>query len=505
MATQSKTKTTTEFGDFQTPSELALAATRLLRDLGVKPRSILEPTCGKGAFVLAAANIFPESELVMGVEINPEYAAEAASRLRGIESDRQRVIKTGDFFAMDWKSILGSKQGPWLILGNPPWVTSSSLSAIGSKNVPAKSNLHNHSGIEAVTGKSNFDISESMLLQYLDWLQGTGVIAVLCKTAVARKVLSQIWKRGIGSHNRIYKIDALTQFGAAVDACLFVAQLDPDAFQQTCPIFSSLEDREPSGNLSFCRRHLVSNVAAASGLEALWGPEEQYSWRSGIKHDCSRVMELFRTAKGYENGFGEAVEIEEEFLFPMLKGSDIGNERIEPRGKMVVPQKAIGQETAQIESFAPLTWEYLLRHDALLEKRGSTIYKNKAKFSIFGVGSYTFAPWKVAICGLYKKLRFVPVGPVDGRPVVFDDTVSFLPCDSEEEARFLVKLLHSEDAQIFLNSMIHWSDKRPVTVDVLKRLSLRKLAKALGCEAEFDTFTLSNDNAKESPLLLFAS
>ncbi len=58
---QRKTKAVTEFGDFQTPPALAIAATQLLGRLGIQPRSILEPTCGQGAFLTAAAAGFPEA------------------------------------------------------------------------------------------------------------------------------------------------------------------------------------------------------------------------------------------------------------------------------------------------------------------------------------------------------------------------------------------------------------------------------------------------------------
>jgi len=505
MAAPSKTKAIMEFGDFQTPFNLALAVTRLLRDLGVRPSAILEPTCGRGAFLTAAAMTFPEAQLFMGFEINPVYAQQAMERLVEINSAGDRLVHTGNFFEVDWKNVISSNAGPWLILGNPPWVTSSSLGAIGSQNIPAKSNIRGHSGIEAVTGKSNFDISEWMLLQYLDWLKGLGSIAVLCKTSVARKVLSQLWKREIGCITSIYKIDALEEFGAAVDACLFVAQLLPHAGSRKCLIFDSPAERVPSGSLGMWNGYLISDMDDVGHLEALWGPEAEYSWRSGVKHDCSRVMELSRTPQGYENGLGEIVDIEEEFLFPILKGSDIGNERTEPRGAMIVTQKAVGEETSMLEVAAPRTWNYLLRHQGLLSKRGSIVYRNNPRFSVFGVGPYTFASWKLAICGLYKNLRFVPVGPVGGKPTVFDDTVSFLACNSEAEARFLADLMHSDEAQEFLNSMIYWADKRPITVDILKRLSLRKLARVLEREKEFDCFSASNSNAKEPARLLFAS
>jgi hypothetical protein len=199
-------------------------------------------------------------------------------------------------------------------------------------------------------------------------------------------------------------------------------------------------------------------------------------------------MELTTTPQGYQNGLGERIALEDTLLFPMLKSSDIGNGRIHPRGAMVVTQQRVGQDTGSIRTTAPETWTYLTRHAALLDRRGSTIYKNKPAFSVFGVGPYSFTPWKVAISGFYKKLRFVKIGPVNGRPVVFDDTIYFLPCGSDEEACFIAALLGSAPAQEFLQSMIHWDEKRPITADILKRLSLRKLAVLLGWEQDYVRF-----------------
>src|SRR5579862_6254167 len=68
-----KTAKITEFGDFQTPEVLALAATRLLHSLGIRPRCVLEPTCGRGAFLGAAATTFPDAERLIGVEINSHH------------------------------------------------------------------------------------------------------------------------------------------------------------------------------------------------------------------------------------------------------------------------------------------------------------------------------------------------------------------------------------------------------------------------------------------------
>ena len=69
-AKQRKTRAVAEFGDFQTPPELASAATQVLRSLRLRPRSILEPTCGQGTFVTAAADSFPQAKAILGIDIN---------------------------------------------------------------------------------------------------------------------------------------------------------------------------------------------------------------------------------------------------------------------------------------------------------------------------------------------------------------------------------------------------------------------------------------------------
>jgi hypothetical protein len=77
-----------------------------------------------------------------------------------------------------------------LVLGNFPWVTNSQQGTIGSDNLPKKNNFQSHIGLDALTGKSNFDISEWMLIHAMQWLQNRdATLAMLCKTSVARKLL----------------------------------------------------------------------------------------------------------------------------------------------------------------------------------------------------------------------------------------------------------------------------------------------------------------------------
>ena len=52
-----------EFGDFQTPVTLAREVCALLVRQEVEADLVVEPTCGVGAFFVAAAGIFPKARL----------------------------------------------------------------------------------------------------------------------------------------------------------------------------------------------------------------------------------------------------------------------------------------------------------------------------------------------------------------------------------------------------------------------------------------------------------
>lgn len=140
----------------------------------------------------------------------------------------------------------------------------------------------------------------------------------------------------------------------------------------------------------------------------------------------------------------------------------------------------VGDDTKIIRHLAPKTWKYLEEHSELLDGRASSIYRNRPRFSVFGVGEYSFSPWKVAISGFYSNLHFAAIGDGGGKPMVFDDTCYFVACHNEEEAKFVASLLNSPVTREFFSAFIFWDVKRPVTTDVLQRLNLLALAREIG-------------------------
>jgi hypothetical protein len=473
-----ESKRRVEYGDFQTPLELADAVCRVLQS--ERPKTLIEPTCGMGAFLTAALGRFPHLGRALGFDINPRYVASARRAASGISSKAECRVRVGDFFQIDWSSVLADCAEPLLIVGNPPWVTNAALGVLGSGNLPQKQNLPGRSGLEGLTGKSNFDLSEWMIYRLLEGVAGRrATLAMLCKTAVARRVLARVWEAQLPLQScEIRAIDAVRHFEARVDACLLICRSgsSPTAVAD-CRVFDSLESRQSTQTFGWRDGRLVADVAAYERVKHLLGGQTR--WRSGIKHDCAAIFELQKQGDELMNGLGERVAVERTLLYPLLKSSQVACGKVASTTRqMLVPQRRVGEETDSIARRAPQTWQYLLQHAERIDRRASRIYREQPRFSIFGVGPYTFSPWKVLVSGFYKTPKFVAVGPVRSRPVVCDDTCYFLPCAQASEARKLANLLNGALARKFFSALVFPDAKRPFTAEILGSLNLVALRDA---------------------------
>ncbi len=465
-----------EFGDFQTPVSLANDVVDFVKQISTSPSVVLEPTCGSGSFLKAGINHFGNTPKYYGFDVNNQYVDELRQSLE-LNKTIDISLEETDFFEKDWGSFFRAENGDILVIGNPPWITNSTLGSLGSENLPNKSNFQKLSGLAAKTGKANFDIAEWMLITLIESINShKACLAMLCKTVTARKVLKYLWLCNSNINNSsIHLIDAKKHFNASVDACLFLTHIEQGKKEQIAYIYSDLSFQQKISCFGIYENELVANIDDYHELRELDGIG-YYKWRSGIKHDASKVMEFsFKDGK-FINGFGHDVEIEPDYVYPLLKSSDLANKRLNPKKFVLITQKHMSDSTDMIQDTAPKTWRYLESHSSVLDNRKSIIYKKRSRFSIFGIGDYSFSKWKVAISGLYKNINFSVVSNIEGKPIMVDDTCYFISCDSQEEAEFICKLLNSDISQKFLYSLIFLDAKRPVNIDILKRVDLKKIA-----------------------------
>lgn len=476
-----------EYGDFQTNCDLANKVTLQLASKNISPEIVIEPTCGKGNFIIASLRNFKNIKNVFGVEIYKPYVWETKFSivdffLSNPDSNKPEIsIVHCNVFDFDFKAIAKKHStNDVLVIGNPPWVTNSKLGSLNSTNLPKKTNFKNHSGLDAMTGKGNFDIAEFITLTMIETFQNMkGNLLLLVKNSVIKNIVfDQNKNRYKILAIEKYCIDSKKEFNVSVEAALFYCKLNSlPTFD--CTEFDFYNNQKSQLKFGWLNDKFVSNIDTYIHTKEIDG-ECPFVWRQGLKHDCSTVMELDRVNGHYVNGLNEEVKLEDGLVYGILKSSDLKNTVINQTRKFtIVTQKKVGQETKYIKTQYPKTYQYLTEHQANFDARKSSIYNNKPLFSIFGIGDYSFKPFKVAISGLYKTFHFTLILPQDNKPVMLDDTCYLIGFDKIEFAVYALILLNSNTTVQFLQSVTFPDAKRTFTKDVLMRIDLLELAKQI--------------------------
>ena len=476
-----------EYGDFQTNLDLANKVAFHLTTKNVSPEIIIEPTCGKGNFIVASLKHFSNIKKVFGIEIYKPYVWESKFNiidfyLSNPREDKPEIsIIHSSVFDFDFKTIAKENNTKEiLIIGNPPWITNSKLGSLNSSNLPKKTNFKNHNGLDAMTGKGNFDIAEYITLMMIETFQHQKAnIALLVKNTVIKNIVFyQFSKKYRISEIEKYCIDSKKEFNVSVEASLFYCKINSNPSFK-CAEFDFYNNSKAKLNFGWLSDKFVSNIDTYSNTEQIDG-KCPFEWRQGIKHDCSSIMELDKVNGHFVNGLKEEIKLESDLVYGILKSSDLKNTVIkETRKHTIVTQKKVGQETNYIKYDFPKTFQYLSEHQDAFNARKSSIYNNKPPFSIFGVGDYSFKPYKVAISGLYKTFHFTLVLPQNGKPVMLDDTCYMLGFDRLEFAVYSLILLNFETTMQFLQSITFADAKRTFTKEVLMRIDLLELAQTI--------------------------
>ena len=451
-------------GDFQTPVDLARQIWATLDAASYD--LIIEPTFGLGSF-LATLPLAYRAD-VMGWEIEPEHWAAT----RAAMPERFR-LHCSDIFAATLSDLGMPNDSQLLVIGNPPWVTNAEQGTLGGRNTGVKKNLKALAGLDALTGKANYDTAEAILLHLIGLVRPLRVtdFALLVKASVVRNLLTFLGQESWIGDFEFHRIDTQHYFGAAVDAGLLKFRLGGSISRWgSCPIFAGIAGplvRE----ISIVDRRLIYDAAAyrrTASLEA--HGVAHYEWRQGVKHDLRDLFELRETEQGLWNRLGEQVCVEDATLYQLHKGSDIFHGR---PARFAVPlyQRDLKDTLDDLEVRFPLLWQYLQRHSVSFAARRSRIYRARHQFALFGIGEYTYRRYKVAIGALYDEPQFRLLAPTLRIPVT-DDTCYFLATDDHTEAIYLHTLLALDCVREFLLSISAAGEKRRFTKEVLSRLKL---------------------------------
>jgi hypothetical protein len=470
-----------DLGDFQTPPDLAARVLDLLGPIGSRWTRALEPTCGRGNFLAAMLDRPDPPRELIGIERQAEHLAEA-QRACARDGGPRVVLTEADLFTVDLaRDLPWTDDGPLLVVGNPPWVTAAELGSLESLNQAPRLQGDRRPGLDALTGSSNFDLAEAIWIKLLTELAPQcPTIALLCKRSVARKILTQVElpHRARIKDASIHRVDARRWFGVQVDACLLRVDVGLTDGPVRVALHGGLDAGASVRRVERDGDRLIADSEAWSRSKFAAGGSP-LTWRQGIKHDSAKVMELAEAGDRWVNGLGEDVDIEPAHQLPLWKSTDLFHGVAgRPRRSLVLSQTRLGEDTEAHKLSSPKLWAYLDGHTEAFDRRKSSIYRGRPRFSLFGIGPYCFDQYKVAISGLHKRPRFRAIGPVDGRPAVFDDTCYLLPCRSAAQAALLAVLLNGPTAGDLLDALVFWDAKRPITKAVLRQIDPAALLRA---------------------------
>ena len=156
-------------------------------------------------------------------------------------------------------------------------------------------------------------------------------------------------------------------------------------------------------------------------------------------------------------------QIDADLVYPLLRGRDVLRWHAEPSAHIILANrtdKLGGIPEPEMKRKHPKTFAYFARFEEQLRRRsGFKQYFSPTDpfYSIYNVGPYTMADWKVMWPEVGHTVRAGVCGPRkvhSEKPALPDHTIITVPCGSGEEAHYVCALLNSSPAQCAASAYI---------------------------------------------------
>lgn len=173
--------------------------------------------------------------------------------------------------------------------------------------------------------------------------------------------------------------------------------------------------------------------------------------------------------------------IEKDLVFPFLKPKNVRKWMIDGYLYGLVPQKKDGESNeSELRVKYPKTYRYLSKFKPSLLKRSSRWFKAKGRpfYSIFGIGNYSFYPFKVVWSCMGFLPYFAVVSKINDRfignkLVLPDNTIGSISVKDEKEAHFICAILNSKTVNEQLR-LLSSGSKWGISINTVKKIGIPK-------------------------------
>lgn len=479
-------------GEYYTPrGPAALAVERVAGDVD---DLLLDPGCGAGVFLAAAverkrgAGVDRILDAVVGVDVDPlavsaaklTYLLALAPELRAGREELVLPVHLADAVGL----VDGADPPPRLeagvdaLVGNPPWVPWERLDATVKRRWRTgpvdRLGLFDRDGATARLGHANDDVSLPFVWTCLDrYLRPGGRAAFVLKRDLLVGPAGELLRRGrVG--DRPVSMTGVDDFGdlrpfdreADAGAAVFRFRLD-DAADPPIPatVWGRRDGTTPAFDSPSAMRSTLDRRETAvtpvdpddpSGAWVRTDVERRalgdcdYRIRHGLKDDAKAVFSLDDST---------VESIEPDHVFPYLRSKHVVKYGLFGHDRFLVPTRRLGGgDETELARETPRTHAYLDAHRDRLESRGSSWFDEGPFYSLFGLGPYTWAEYKVVWCRLGFKPHFAVASTRDDplvgeKPVVPGDHCMFVATDDRREAHYLCALLNAAPYQRCLRTL----------------------------------------------------
>jgi len=158
--------------------------------------------------------------------------------------------------------------------------------------------------------------------------------------------------------------------------------------------------------------------------------------------------------------------VESELVYPLLRGNEVNRWSANPGAFILLTHRKGARlnaiPEAELQSEYPKLFAYLKKFEPILRSRKTQVVRHLMNtgpfYSIFGVGDYTFSPWKVVWREVADVLdaAVVHTHECDGqrKVVIPDHTCVDVQASSKEEAHFLCAVLNSSPVRLAVQQYI---------------------------------------------------
>ncbi len=541
-------------GEYYTPDWLAA---QTLNRVGFRGEGrLIDPACGSGTFLVLALHRMQEAGLknplahLAGIDVNPLacLAAQVNLLLTIGKPDDEITLPIHCTDSILHPPPLGDFD---YLVGNPPWVNWQTLSEDyrqQTRHLWEQYGLFAHSGMDVILGKGKKDLSLLLTLRSADqYLTHGGKLGfILTEAALKTGGASAGFRRFRLPGNvplRVLQVDDLSRIGAfdGAAARALVLVLEKGATTQYPVPYCSwrrkhhvrLGDDLPLEKIMAKTRRVEWAAAPMQEADSAWltgrpaaldavrklSGESAYQAHAGVytgganavywlevlqtEGDLVRVRNIIAGAKRPV----PQVEawIEANYVYPLLRGNEVRRWQATPGIHILMVQNAQtrrGYDPDWLRNHAPHTWAYLAQFEATLRERAAyrRYYKSHQPFySMFDVGTYTFAPVKVVWKGFgTKRMKAAVITTQAGKPIMTNQAMHpFIGLWNESEAYFLAACLNSAPFEYAVLSQGQVGGKSFAQPGLLKLLRLPRYQATNSLHQELET--LSRDAHAGSP------